>query len=138
MRRIDSVKEIKKASELKKFMEMRLFSEKKEAELKKHFRDLMGDDELLYIGDSFVAMLEPRERTGLDLEALRAKLGDQIHDFETLSLYSVFSLKENKEYVKTVELEGEAYIRDNEGYLRDKSGMFKIAKRNENKKGVRK
>lgn len=97
MKRIDTVKEIKKASDLRKFMDLRLFAEKKEAELKEHFKKLMGEDELLYIGDKFVAMLEPRERTGLDAELLKASLGDKIHDFETISFYKVFNLKEAKE-----------------------------------------
>ena len=95
--KITSIKEIQKANELRKIMDLRLFAEKKETELKTHFKELMGDNQILYIGDSFVAMLEPRERTGLNIEALRHDLGDRIHDFETFSTYTVFSLRENKE-----------------------------------------
>ena len=100
MKRIDTVKEIKKASDLRKFMDLRLFAEKKEAELKEHFKDLMGDDELLYIGDKFVAFLEPRQRSGLDMELLKIELGDYLHNFETISFYKVFNLKENKEITR--------------------------------------
>jgi len=95
--KITSIKEIQKANELRKFMDLRLFAEKKETELKKHFKDLMGNNQILYIGNAFVIMLEPRERTGLNIEALRHELGDKIHDFETFSTYTVFSIRENKE-----------------------------------------
>jgi len=95
--KITSIKEIQKANELRKIMDLRLFAEKKETELKTHFKNIMGNNQILYIGDAFVIMLEPRERTGLNIEALKHDLGDRIHDFETFSTYTVFSIRENKE-----------------------------------------
>jgi hypothetical protein len=98
--KITSVQEIQKATELRKIMDLRLFAEKKETELKKHFKDLMGKEEILNIGDKFIVFLEPRERTGLDANRLRMALGERIHEFETISFYKIFNLKETKENKK--------------------------------------
>ena len=93
MKQLTKAKDIKKATELAKIIEMRRFLDKKEAELKSYFKDLMGLTDVILIGNDWIIMLDTQTRTLLDKEKLQKDLGEKIHAYETIQNVRILRIK---------------------------------------------
>ena len=98
MKLIKNTQEIIKARDLKKMIELRLYAEKKEAELKEHFRNLLKkeQEDVLNINNTFIISLEQRIRKDLDKEKLNDFFGGDMKEFERLTDYNIFQITESK------------------------------------------
>lgn len=92
MRTSQSAANVEKALNLLKMIEQRKMIEKAEKELKDHFKDLLGEDSIIIVGEVVISLSE-RTRTDLDKKALAAELGDKIKQFEKSSTYQVMDVK---------------------------------------------
>lgn len=97
MKRLDTPTDIKKAAELSQVIAMRRLLDKQEAELKKHFKEKLGDSETLLVGNSWLITLDTQQRTYLDKEKLETFLGDSIHGYEIVQTVKILKIKNAKE-----------------------------------------
>lgn len=76
-------------------IDSRRTSEKLEKQLKQDIRILMGENNILEAGP-FLVTIKKQSRKGLDLDALKEKLGPaEMKRFETVSQYEIFEVIKN-------------------------------------------
>jgi predicted phage-related endonuclease len=78
--------------ELAALVEIRRVNERKEKDLRDMFKDEMGDDELMRVGE-FILIASTRIRTDLDKKALQQRLGDELKEFEKKTEYKTLDVK---------------------------------------------
>ena len=83
---------IEKAKRLAVLIESRKTAEKEEKELKEFFKQTIGADGSLQVGDWLVIVSE-KSRTDLDKKALVVEYGDKIKAFEKTTTYSMVEVK---------------------------------------------
>lgn len=92
MRRMKTKEAQEKAKKLAAIIEARKELEKEEKMIKKFFKNEMKADRVVVVGN-WLIILEDRQRTGLDREALERELGDEIRKFEKITEYVTLTIK---------------------------------------------